>query len=63
MKAQEEHSSNSIITETTAATKHCSDPDDTNISDLTCCSSSISDSDTSLSYVISTPEANETSTS
>ena len=61
VKAQEERSSNSIITETTATDKHCNDPDDTNISGITCFSSSISD--TSLSYVISMPEANETSTS
>ena len=61
MKAQEEHSSNFIITETTATAKHCNDADDTNISGITCFSLSISD--TSLSYVISMPEANETSTS
>ena len=60
-KAQEEHSNNSTITETTATTKHSNDPDDTNISGITCFSSTISD--TSLSNVISMPEANETSTS
>ena len=61
VKAQEEHSNNSTVTETTATTKHFHDPDDTNISGITCFSSTISDN--SLSNVISTPEANETSTS
>ena len=68
VKAQEDHSSNSSNsinltnnTETTATAKHCNDSDDTNISGITSFSSTISD--TSLSYVISMPEANETSTS
>ena len=61
VKAQEDHGSNTIITETTATAKHCNDndSDDANISDITCFSSTISD--TFLSYVISMPEANETS--
>ena len=68
LKAQENHSNNSSNsgnftnnTETTSTVKHCNDSDDTNISGITCFSSTISD--TSLSYVISMSEANETSTS
>ena len=61
VKAQEEHSNNCTITETTAAAKDSNDPDDSNIGGITCFSSAISD--TSLSNVIFTPEANETSTS
>ena len=63
VKTQEDHGSNSIITETTATAKHCNDndSDDANISGITCFSSTISD--TFLSYVISMPEANETSSS
>ena len=61
MKAQKEHSNNSTIIETTATTKHSNDPDDANISGITCFSST--NSDTSLSNVIYTHEANETSTS
>ena len=68
VKAQEDHSSYSSNssdfmnnTETTATVKHCNDSDDTNISGITCFSSTISD--TSLSFVISMSEANETSTS
>ena len=61
MKAQEEHSNNFTITETTAKAKHSNDPDDTNISGITCFSSTISN--TSLSNVIFMPEANETSAS
>ena len=61
VKVQKEHSSNSIVTETTATVKHCNDSDDTNISSITCFSSTVSD--TSLSYAISMHEANETSTS
>ena len=36
VKAQEEHSNNSTITETTATAKHSNDRDDTNISGITC---------------------------
>ena len=61
VKVQKEHSSNSIIAETTATVRHCNDSDDTNISGITCFSSTIID--TSLSYAISMHEANETSTS
>ena len=68
LKAQENHSNNSSNsgnftnnTETTATVKHFNDSDDTNISGITCFSSTISH--TSLSYVISMSEANETSTS
>ena len=65
VKVQEDHSSNSRNftnnTETTATAKHCNDSDDTNISDITSFSSTVSD--TSLFYVISMSEANETSIS
>ena len=72
MKIQDKHSSNFTITDTTTTTKHCNDtttttkhcndPDDTiyNISGITYFSSTISD--TSLFNVISTSQANETST-
>ena len=60
VKAQEEHSNNSTITETTATTKYSNDPGDTNISGITCFLSTISD--TSLSNVVFTLEANEKST-
>ena len=43
VKAQKEHSNNSTIIETTATTKHSNDPDDTNISGITCFSSTNSD--------------------
>ena len=62
MKIQDKHSNNFTITDTTTTTKHCNDPDDTmyNTSGITYFSSTISD--TSLFNVISTSEANETST-
>ena len=62
MKIQDKHSNNFTITDTTTTTKYCNDQDDTiyNISGITYFSSTISD--TSLFNVISTSEANETST-
>ena len=61
LKAQEEHSNNSIITDTAAAAKHWNVPNDTTVSGITCFSSAIID--TSLSNVIYMSAANETSTS
>ena len=56
MKIENKHSNNFTITDTTTATKHCSDPDDNicNISGITYFSSAISD--TSLFSVISKSE-------
>lgn len=63
MKIQAEHSHNFIITDKTTTAKHWNDSDYTiyNISVITWFSSTISD--TSFSNVISTYDANETSTS
>ena len=62
MKIQGEHSHNFTITDKTTTAKNWNDTDNTkhNISVITCFSSTISD--TSLFNVISTSEANETST-
>ena len=63
MKINEEESNKFTISDTTTTAKHCNDADDTiyNISGITCFSLLISN--TFLFNVISTCEANETSSS